>query len=582
MGNYPPPPYNPPPGPPYGGDWKYQRQVLKEQARVQRDMLRAQRDNYRYQLRGLRRTSILGPILLLSVGLLFLLVQVGHLHVEHLWEWYGHFWPLLLIAAGIVLLLEWGYDQYVQSDPTQPRYRRRVGGGVFALILILILTGVGITKIHESGHSRVFDGFTLNQDNWDEFLGDKHESDQTLTQALAAGAGFSVNNPRGDVTISGTSDDNQIHIAVHKEVYTRSDSEADTKAQRLSPTLSHTGDGVSLTVPAMDGARADLTITVPATTPATIMANHGDVHVSALKAPVFVTANHGDISLSAITGAITTHINNGDSSFSAHSITGPINLVGHGRDTTLSDLSGPVSVDGDFFGTAHFEHIRGLLKFHTSRSDFQLARLDGDLDIDSDLSISQAVGPLTLTTGNRNITLDRVTGDISVTNRNGSVDVTGAPPLGNITIENRNGSVDLTLPEQSSFNVQLDTTNGDIQSEFPDIKVPDGGLQKKNISGDVGHGGPAIHITTSQGDISLKKASVAPLPPLPPAPPRLTEMPPDLHQSIADAKASAREAEHKAREDAAEARQRAKEAAAEAKQAAKDLKQQNKDDKDKD
>jgi hypothetical protein len=36
MGAYPPPPQYPPPGPPYGGDWKYQRQVLKQQARAQR------------------------------------------------------------------------------------------------------------------------------------------------------------------------------------------------------------------------------------------------------------------------------------------------------------------------------------------------------------------------------------------------------------------------------------------------------------------------------------------------------------------------------------------------------------------
>jgi Putative adhesin len=574
MGNYPPPPYTPP-GPPYGGDWKYQRQVLKQQARVQRDMLKAQRDAYRYQIRGLRRSSILGPILLISFGVLFLLVQIGHMHAERLWDWYGRFWPFLLVAAGIVLLVEWAVDQHIQADPTQPRYRRRLGGGVFTLLFFLVITGLIFSGVRH-GHSRLFDGMNINQDNWDEFMGDKHESDQALTQALPAGAAFSVDNPRGDVTLSGTSDDNQIHIAVHKEVYTRSDSEADSKAERLSPKLNNSGNTVMLAVPALDGARADLTITLPPATNVTITANHGDVRVSALKAPVIVTANHGDISLSAITGAITTHINNGDSSFSAHSVTGAITLQGHGRDTTLSDLSGPVTIDGDFFGTSHFEHIRGPIKFHTSRTDFQLARLDGEVEIGPDLSASEAVGPLTLTTGNRNVTLDRVSGDISVTNRNGSVDVTGAPPLGNVTIQNRNGSVDMTVPEQAGFNVQVDTTNGDIESEFPEIKIPDGGLQKKTVSGTVGKGGPTLNITTSQGDISLKKASIMPLPPMPPAPPRLTTLPPDVHKSIADAKAEAREAEHEAREAAAEAKREAREAAAEAKQAAKD-KQQDKD-----
>jgi hypothetical protein len=568
MGAYPPPP-----GPPYGGDWKYQREVLKQQARAQRDMAKAQRDAYRYQIRGMRRSSILGPVLLITVGVLFLLVQSGHLASQHLWDWYSRFWPLLLVGAGILLLIEWGVDQYVQSDPTQPRYRRRLGGGVFTLLIFLIITGVVVSqaRLHTNGN-KWFYGWNFNQDNLDEFLGDKHESDQTLTQPLAAGASFAVDNPRGDVTVSGTSDDNQIHVSVHKEVYTSSDSEADGKAQRLSPSFNTTGNTVTLTVPALDGAHADLTVTVPPTLLTTITANHGDVRVTSLKAPVSVTANHGDIELSAITGPVTTHINNGDSSFSAHSVTGPITLEGHGRDTTLSDLSGPVTISGDFFGTSHFEHIRGPVKFHTSRTDFQLGRLDGDLDIESDISISEAVGPLTLTTGNRNVTLERISGDISVTNRNGSVDVTGAPPLGNITIQNRNGSVDVTVPEHASFTVQADTTNGDVDNDFS--LATEGGDTHKSFSGTVGKGGPALRITTSQADISLKKASILPLPPTPPAPPKLTMVPPNVHLSVEDAKEVARDAKQAAKEAAAEARQAAKEAAAEAKQDAKDNKQE--------
>jgi Domain of unknown function (DUF5668) len=527
MGNYPPP-YPPPPppaGPPYGNDWKYQRRAMKEQARMQRDAFKAQRDAYRYQTRSMRRSSILGPILVITIGIVFLLVQTGRMNSHYVWDWYARFWPVLLVGAGIIMLLEWAFDQYTQTDAAHPVYRRRVGGGVFTLLLLLGLTGLIFSGMRHGGHSNLFNGLNLNQDNLDEFMGDKHESDQTLMQSFPANGTLSVDNPRGDVTISGTSDDNQIHVNVHKQVYTRTDSEADNKAQQLSPKLNTNGSTVTITVPAIDGARADLSITIPATTTTTISANHGDVQVNSLKAPVNVTANHGDIELSAITGPITTRINNSDSSFSAHAITGSLTIEGHGRDTTLSDLSGPVTMSGDFFGTTHFEHIRGPIKFHTSRTDFQLARLDGEIEIsnNSDLSASEAVGPLTLTTLNRNITLERIAGDISVTNRNGSVDLTSAPPFGNITIENRNGSVDLTLPEKAPFfSYQLDATNGDIDSEFPEIKIPEGGLQRKTVSGTVGKGGPLIRITTSQGDVSLKKASVMPLPPTPPPPPPLS------------------------------------------------------------
>jgi DUF4097 and DUF4098 domain-containing protein YvlB len=572
MGNYPPPPYPPPPGPPYGNDWKYQRRILKDQARVQRDMLRAQREAYRYQTRSLRRSSILGPMVLITVGIVFLLVQTGHLQGYRLWEWYGRFWPFLLVGAGVVMLLEWAYDQHVQSDSTQPQYRRRVGGGVFAVLVILAFTGVVLSGARTDGHSRLFNGLSINQDNWDEFMGDKHESDQTLAQAFPAGAALVVNNPRGDVTISGTSDDNQIHVSAHKQVYTRSDSDADAKAQRLSPNLNVSGSNVTLNVPAIEGARADLTITLPATAVTTVNANRGDVKITAIKAPVTITANHGDVELSAITGDITTRINNSGSNLSAHSVTGSLTVEGRSHDTTISDVNGPLTLRGEFFGDAHFERIRGPLKFHTSRTDFQLARLDGQIDISSSaaLSTSEAVGPLTLTTHSRNITLDRVAGDVSVTNRNGSVDVTSAPPLSNVTVENRNGSVSVTVPEQSNFAYQFDATNGDIESDFPQVKSNSEDSRKNTVNGTIGKGGPLLRVTTSQGDVSLKKASIMPLPPMPPMPPKLTALPPDARQAIEDARQATRDAT-KAANDAA--KQAQKEAADAAREAAKQSKQ---------
>jgi Putative adhesin len=578
MGSYPPPPYPPPPpGPPYGNDWKYQRRVLKDQARAQRDMIRAQREAYRYQARSTRRSSILGPLILITLGVIFLLVQSGHLQGYRLWEWYGRFWPFLLVGAGVVMLLEWAYDQYVQSDSTQPRYRRRVGGGIVTVLIILAFTGVIFSNIRAGGHSKMFDGLSINQDNIDEFLGDKHESDQTLAQSFPAGATLNIGNPRGDVTISGTSDDNQIHVTVHKEVYTRSDSEADTKADRLSPTIGVNGNNVSLMIAAIDGARTDLTITVPANASPSVTANHGDVKITAVKGGVVVTANHGDIELSAITGDITTHINNGNSDLSAHSVTGTISIEGRAHDTTLSDLSGPVTMRGEFFGDTHMEHIRGPIKFHTSRTDFQLGRLDGEINIgnNAELTASNAVGPVTLTTYSRNITLDRVSGDIYVTNRNGSVDVTSAPPLSNITVENRNGSVDVTVPEQGNFAYQFDANNGSIESEFAEIQIPEGGLQKKTIGGVVGKGGPMIRVTTSQGDIALKKASILPLPPTPPTPPRLTMVPPTMP---AEATQAIREATAQARQAAKQAAAEAKKAAAEAQKSVKEANKQIKPD----
>jgi len=494
---------------------------MKQQARMQLEMARAQRDAYRYHMRAGRRSSIVGPLLMIAIGIIVLLVQTGHISGREFWVWYGHWWPMLLIGAGIIVLIEWAFDQYFRTDDAIPR-RRSIGGGVLFLLIIFGVCGIIVSGIH-SGHDFFGHAMHIDEDNMDQFWGDKHESEQALAQALPAGSSILIDNPRGDVSVTGTSDDNQVHITVHKEVYTRSDSEADNKAQQLNPRISSEGGTLSVTVPSIESGRADLTISVPPAATTTVSANRGDVHVSEIKAPVNVTANHGDVTVTGITGPVVTHVNNSGSSVSAHSVTGPVSIEGHARDLNFSDINGTVTADGEFFGSTHIEHIRDAIRFHTSRTDFRLARLDGEAEISpsADLSADQVQGPLTLATRNRNITLDRISGDVSVTNRNGSIALTSAPPLGNITVENRNGSVNLTMPEQAGFVVQADTTNGDAETDFG-LNVSGGDSNRKTIGGTVGKGGPLVRISTTQGDVAIKKASVAPIPPVPPPPPPIS------------------------------------------------------------
>src|SRR6266702_2652616 len=150
MANYPPP-YPPPPGPPYGPpsgqDWKYQRRMMRDQARAQRDMLREQQRAYRYQMRGMRRSSILGPLMIIAIGIVFLLVQTGRIQGHALWMWYGRWWPMLLVGAGVVMLLEWTFDQFLHPD--QPLRRRSGDGGAVTPLSTLGLPGIFLSGQHD-------------------------------------------------------------------------------------------------------------------------------------------------------------------------------------------------------------------------------------------------------------------------------------------------------------------------------------------------------------------------------------------------------------------------------------------------
>jgi len=137
MASYPPgpppvPPSSPPPPPP-GYDprteRRYYRSYYRDQARAQRDAFRAQRMQMRYQMRGMRRGSVLGPLLLIAVGVVFLLMQSGRIDRHHFLDLYARWWPLLLVGAGLVVLAEWALDQMHLRDPQRVPYRRSVGGG---------------------------------------------------------------------------------------------------------------------------------------------------------------------------------------------------------------------------------------------------------------------------------------------------------------------------------------------------------------------------------------------------------------------------------------------------------------------
>ncbi len=550
MAGYPPP-YPPPPQ----GDWRFQRRVQRDQEKLQQQYLRAQRDAYRRQWRARSRGSIVGPLLVVAIGLIFLLVQLGRLPAVHLWAWYGRWWPLLLVGVGAVLLLEWALDRF-GGDVAGPR--RSVGSGVVFLLVLLTLTGVAFSPGVHGEHGPFGNNFTLNPDNLDELLGEKHESEQGSVEPLDPGGSITVQNPRGDVIVSGTSDDGKVHLQLHREIFSRSDSEAGSTAARLTPVISHEGGTLSISLPSLEGARGDLTLLVPAASTLTLTADHGDVRVSSLRAPVTLVANHGDIEVSAVTGAVTSHINNSGSSFSAHNLTGPVSVAGRAHDLTLSDIAGGVTMGGDFFGTAHLERIDGNVIFHTSRTDLQIGRIAGDLDIspNADLSASEVAGPVILNTRNRNITLDRVSGDLTVTNRNGSVDLTSVSPLGNIVVENQNGSVDLTLPANSGFVLQANTTDGDLENDFS-LPVRDDD-DRKSLQGTVGPSGPNIRVSTTQGDISFKRGSSAPLPPAPPLPPKITAAP----EAGKVASQSAATAFHKAQEQIRVAREQVRTAQA--------------------
>ena len=512
MAGYPPP-YSPAPGP-YGFDPRQQRRMLRDQAKAQQAAYKAQRQFYKQQqrgalrqARGLRRGSILGPLIVVALGVILLLIRMGRLPFERFAGWYERWWPLLLVAAGLVLVLEWAFDKATESND-RPYVRRGGGGAVFLLLLVLGVTGIIVHVTN--GRDRWMNHLHFNADDWTEFIGDRHETEQTIDRSFPTGTSLSIDDPHGDVTVTGKSGDDQIHIVANKTVYSDSDSDAEAKAQELSPDVQMDGGRMTVKVNARNGASVDLTVTVPEFAMTTVNSGHGDVNVSGLKAAVNLSANHGEVEATDIRGSVTAHISHRDSSFSAHQVTGDVALKGNADDLNLTGIGGVVTLDGDFYGDTHLEHIGGATTFKTSRTAFSFARLDGTVDIspEAELKGDEIVGPTVLTTRSRNIELQQVSGDVSITNSNGTVEV-GNAVLGDVAVNNRSGSVTVTVPEGAGFNVEAETTEGEISNDFGFETRSSSGNSRNSVSAKVGSGRSRVSISTTHGDVAVRKGSAA-------------------------------------------------------------------------
>jgi DUF4097 and DUF4098 domain-containing protein YvlB len=162
--------------------------------------------------------------------------------------------------------------------------------------------------------------------------------------------------------------------------------------------------------------------------------------------------------------------------------------------------------------------IRKNVSFKSSRTDMEFSKIDGDLDLDSDdLRAEQITGPLRLTTRSKNIRLDTVSGDVRLQDENGGIELTMRAP-GNVQVDNRKGDIQLSVPDKPGFRLDARTRDGEIQSDFPEIKVNNSD-REATANGSVGNAAAHLVINNEHGGIEIRKASLQPpRPPEPPAP----------------------------------------------------------------
>jgi len=126
------------------------------------------------------------------VGVVALLVETNQLNGFHLWDWYMRWWPLLLIAVGLLSLGEWWLDR---SSPT---LGRRSHGGLIGLVIALAIIGYLVSYTSHGLHGmHVFGHGGEGDDLFSHLLGQEHDDDRSLNQQIPAGAAVDIQVPHG-------------------------------------------------------------------------------------------------------------------------------------------------------------------------------------------------------------------------------------------------------------------------------------------------------------------------------------------------------------------------------------------------
>jgi DUF4097 and DUF4098 domain-containing protein YvlB len=460
------------------------------------------------------RRSFAGPAVLIILGIVFLLGNLHMISWGRLGMAFAHYWPLLLILWGVLKIIE---HQQAQRDGLPSR---GIGAGGVLLVFCIVVCGLIATHASRFHWDELRDNLQIDDNDFDNMFGESFNYDDHLEQDIPAGVtSLRVNDDHGAVRISAA-DDNKITVTVRKKIGAENQADADKYNSQTKPTITVTGNGMTLDArtQAAGGDRSvetDLDISVPRKMAVQITSRRGEVSVNDRAGEVTINTQHGDVSLEDIAGNATLNLDH--SSAKLEQITGDVHIDGHLNEVSVTDVKGSLQLDGEFNESVKLARISNNVLFKSSRTDLEFSRIDGELDLDSDdLHAEELVGPVHLTTHSKEINLEDVSGDVRVQDANGGVEVS-MRSLGNVQIDDRNGDIHLSVPDKAGFHLDAHTRDGEIESDFSDLKIDNNDHESK-ATGTVGNGASHIVLSNEHDGIEIRRYSAKATPPVPPAP----------------------------------------------------------------
>jgi DUF4097 and DUF4098 domain-containing protein YvlB len=290
---------------------------------------------------------------------------------------------------------------------------------------------------------------------------EKYEERFAKTEALAKNGRFSLNNVSGDIEIAVWKEA-QVKIEALKTSKASSLEKAKENAAKVTIEVTKEGDLVRVETkyPKREGGfwggdrisvSVDYKVWVPEQAAVEVHSVSGDVVIAALGGKAKIDTVSGDVTLAGAAGA-EINVKSGD-----------IDLRNIGGDAFVETVSGDIDITG----------LKGSVEAEA---------VSGDIVI-RDVSGARAVG------------IKTISGNVTYV---GGLDAGGRYELGA-----HSGDVRMTIPAGSAFDLEANTFNGTIETDF-EIKVV-GKISPREIRGTVGAGGATVVLKAFSGDVDLKK-----------------------------------------------------------------------------
>jgi DUF4097 and DUF4098 domain-containing protein YvlB len=458
-----------------------------------------------------RRASITGPLILIAIGALFLIHAISpEFHIGDILAWY---WPFLIIAWGVIALLE----VCVLALRGSPLPVNGVSGGGWFLVILICIAGLITYEVRRPDN-------WWHRIGWEhgvQAFGEEHEyAIDTVTRPAGKQPHIVIETFRGDAKITvGTGTD--VTVGGHKTVKSFDSGEAD-RSNTATPvevivegntlTIRCNQDKASLRAP----VTTDLEVTVPKDASIEGNGTFGDFDISGISGDVSLSSDNAGVRLEDIGGSVKVDTRRSDL-VRCTNVNGSVDLRGKGDDVELSKISGQVKIEGDYSGTLSLRELTKPAHIQDRRTQLDVQQVMGEIRLDpGSLDAENIAGPVKLNTHNTDVTFNGFTNGLDLNVDKGDIDLKPQHvPLANMVVHTHSGNIEVALPQNANFAITAATDHGEIDNEFGDaLKERTDGHGTK-LEGSVGSG-PELKLATERGSITVRKSS-APTPPTPPA-----------------------------------------------------------------